>query len=223
MFPFIRGILLTLVVFAPSCSRIYYEAMEKIGKEKRDILASRIAEGKKDQEKAKQQFQTTLEAFQAVTGFQGGNLERTYKKLNGEFENAEARANDVRNQIKSIEQVSKDMFREWGSEIDGMGNAALRNRSRGMLRDSQKRYGVLIQKMRDSQRRMEPVLKAFRDQVLFLKHNLNARAISSLKGTAAQLDLQVSDLVKDLDLSIQEADSFIQSLQKPPDAKESSE
>jgi hypothetical protein len=182
MFPFIRATLLSLIIFSPSCARIYYEAMEKIGKEKRDILASRIAEGKKDQEKAKQQFQTTLEAFQAVTGFQGGNLERTYKKLNGEFENAEARANDVRNQIKSIEQVSKDMFREWGSEIDGMGNAALRNRSRGMLRDSQKRYGVLIQKMRDSQRRMEPVLKAFRDQVLFLKHNLNARAISSLKG-----------------------------------------
>jgi len=32
-----------------------------------------------------------------------------------------------------------------------------------------------------------PVLKAFHDQVLFLKHNLNSRAIGSLKGTSATL------------------------------------
>lgn len=207
-------VLMTIAALMGSCTRIYYAAMEKVGKEKRDILAGRIAEGKKDQEKAKEQFKTTLEAFQAVTGFQGGNLEKTYKKLNSEFESAEARAKDVRDQIKSIDQVSKDMFREWGTEIDGMGNADLRNRSRVMLRDAQKRYAVLIEKMRDSERRMEPVLTAFRDQVLFLKHNLNSRAISSLKSTAAKLDTQVTGLVQDLDASIKEADEFIASLQK---------
>lgn len=61
------------------------------------------------------------------------------------------------------------MFREWGQEIDGMRNADLRNGSRTMLRDSQKRYAILIEKMRDSEERMQPVLRAFRDQVLFLK------------------------------------------------------
>jgi predicted secreted protein len=199
---------------ATGCSKVYYAAMEKVGREKRDILSSRIAEGKKDQEKAKEQFQTTLEAFQAVTGFTGGDLEKTYKKLNNEFESAEARAEDVRKQIRSIEQVSKDMFAEWNQEIASMGNADLRVRSQQMLRDTEKRYRAVILKMKDSERRMEPVLKAFRDQVLFLKHNLNARAIRSLKDTAVKLDTQVTSLVKDLDASIQEADAFIASLAK---------
>jgi hypothetical protein len=66
--------------------------------------------------------------------------------------------------------------------------------------------------MNDSARRMEPVLQAFRDQVVFLKHNLNSRAISSLKETGAKLDVEVSGLVKDLEASIQEADAFIASL-----------
>ena len=34
---------------------------------------------------------------------------------------------------------------------------------------------------------MKPVLAAFHDQVLVLKHNLNARAIASLEGTAVTL------------------------------------
>jgi predicted nucleic acid-binding Zn-ribbon protein len=205
---FLSLVLLTL----PGCTKAYYAAMEKIGKEKRDILASRIEEGKKDQEKAKEQFATTLEAFQALTGFTGGNLEKTYKKLSNELNSAEKRAKDVRDQIKSIEQVSGDLFREWEAEIDGMSNAQYKSQSRSMLRDTQKRYGALIGKMNDSSRRMEPVLQAFRDQVVFLKHNLNARAISSLKETGAKLDLQVSGLVKDLEASIQEADAFIATL-----------
>jgi F0F1-type ATP synthase membrane subunit b/b' len=206
------GILVAFLAVLGGCTKAYYAAMEKIGKEKRDILASRIEEGKKDQEKAKQQFATTLEAFQALTGFSGGNLEKTYKKLNGELESAEKRAKDVRDQIKSIEQVSKDLFQEWETEIEGMSNARYKAQSRTMLRDTQKRYGVLIGKMNDSARRMEPVLQAFRDQVVFLKHNLNSRAISSLKETGAKLDVEVSGLVKDLEASIQEADAFIASL-----------
>ena len=38
--------------------------------------------------------------------------------------------------------------------------------------------------MRLAESRIEPVLKSFRDQVLFLKHNLNAKAIASLRGGA---------------------------------------
>lgn len=210
-----RFILFLSLVLAAGCTSMYYAAMEKVGKEKRDILAGRIADGKKDQEEAKKQFQTTLEAFQAVTAFEGGDLEKTYKKLNNEMEAAEAKAKDVRDQIKSIEQVSKDMFREWGKEIDGIKNADFKTRSRKMLRDTEKRYANLIGKMQVSSKRMDPVLSAFRDQVLFLKHNLNARAITSLKKTAATIDGQVTGLVKELDASILESDVFIASLAQP--------
>ncbi len=212
------GIFAALVV-SSGCGRVYYAAMEKVGKEKRDILAGRIKDGKKDQEKAKEQFKTTLEAFQALTGFDGGNLEKTYKKLSHELESADARAKDVHDQVKSIDQVSKDMFREWENEIGAMQNADFKTRSRAMLRDNQKRYAILMDKMRDSEKRMDPILQAFRDQVVFLKHNLNARAISSLKQTASKLDGQVSGLVQDLDASIQEADSFIANLSKSGDDK----
>jgi hypothetical protein len=211
-----RAVCLAALSLLAGCNRLFYEAMEKIGREKRDILASRLVEGRKDQEEAKRQFQSTLEAFQALTGFDGGDLEKTYNKRNSEFEDAERRAEDVRRQIRSIEQVSADMLTEWSGEIETMRSADLRDRSRAMLTETRGRYTAVIGKMRDGERRMEPVLISFRDQVLFLKHNLNARAIRSLKTTAARLDTQVSTLVRDLDSSIQEADTFIAELRKQP-------
>jgi len=194
------------------CSRLYYASMKKIGKEKRDILASRILDAKKDQEKAKEQIKTTMEAFQELTGFQGGDLEKVYKKLNGEYEDAADRARKVSERIDSIERVSSDLFKEWDGEIDSMGDRQLRQRSRQMLADTQRREAVLVRKMRDVEARMKPVLTTFHDKVLFLKHNLNARAIASLKQTSVELDNQVGALVKEIEASVQEADAFIATL-----------
>ncbi len=194
------------------CSSLYYASMEKLGKEKRDILVQRVIDGKKDQEKAKEQLKTTLEAFQELTGFDGGNLEKTYKKLNGSLEDAQSRAKDLTNRVASIDQVAGDLFNDWDKEIGGMKNGELRNKSRRILRDTKQRHLQYMQKMRATEKKIAPVLQAFQDQVTFLKHNLNAKAIGSLKSTSTKLDSDVAALITDIESSIVEADSFIQSL-----------
>lgn len=207
-----RALLAFAIAVSCGCTSLYYSGMKKLGKEKRDILAKRVDASRKDQEEAKKQFQTALEAFQALTGFDGGNLEEIYKKLNKEYERTEDRAKDVSNRIESIEQVAGDMFKEWDNEIDEMRNSDLKNRSRALRREAEKRYRPLIARMRASETKMKPVLGAFRDQVLFLKHNLNAKAIASLKQTAIKMDGEVAVLVKEIEASIQEADAFIATL-----------
>ncbi len=201
-----------LVLLLTSCSSLYYNAMEKIGKEKRDILLQRIVDGKKDQEAAKKQLKTTLEAFQELTGFEGGNLEKVYKKLNGEFVDSEKRAKDLSDRIASIDQVAKDLFTEWDKEISQMKDKSLRTRSQQILRETRGRHQQYIKRMQQTDRKMQPVLQGFRDQVLFLKHNLNAKAIGSLKTTAAKMDGEVGVLIQDIEGSMREADSFIDSL-----------
>ena len=163
--------------------RLYYASMEKLGREKRDILAKRVANSRKDQEQAKEQFQTTLQAFQQLTGFDGGELEDAYNKLNREFERSEKRAGKVSDRIRSIEKVADDLFSEWEREASEIGSVNLRSQSLELLKGTQASYTELIKKMRGAEGKMQPVLAAFRDQVLFLKHNLNARAIQSLGDT----------------------------------------
>jgi hypothetical protein len=204
------GILLCLLLCG--CSSLYYSSMKKLGREKRYILVSRIQDGKKAQDQAAQQFKTALEAFQEVTKFDGGDLEKIHKKLNKQLEDAEDRAKKVHDRIESIDKVANDLFQEWSGEIDKMSSGRLQEESRRLLRDATQRHQNLIRQMRSSEDKMAPVVQAFRDQVLFLKHNLNARAIQSLKKSVLEIDDDVKALILDLEKSNQEADKTIAGL-----------
>jgi hypothetical protein len=60
---------------------------------------------------------------------------------------------------------------------------------------------------------MDPVLSRFKNRVLFVKHNLNAQAIASLKGTEIELGGEIEKLIKEMEASIAEADQFIAEIQ----------
>jgi len=193
-------------------SKVYYDTMELFGKEKRHILTDRVKEGRENQEKAKQQFASAYDEFKAITGYQGGKLEEAYSKLKAQLDRSEARAEAVRDSIRSIDRVANDLFREWRGEIKQMKNVDLRRRSDQNLAATRARYDQLIAAMRRSSEKMEPVLVAFRDHVLFLKHNLNAQAIASLQGQVGKIGDDVAILIRDMEASIREADAFIQTM-----------
>jgi hypothetical protein len=205
-------ILLPLLLLGGSCRSAYYATMEQFGVHKRDILVDRVEEGRADQAAAKEQFVTTLQAFKQLTDFDGGKLESVYASLKDEYEDSEAGAERVRDRIVSIEKVAGDLFEEWNGEIEGMTDAKLQGRSREMLDDTRNRYGTLIEKMRSASSKMDPVLEKFRNHVVFLKHNLNARAIDSLRETSLEIESEVDALIEGMQASIAEADAFIESM-----------
>ena len=101
-----------------------------------------------------------------------------------------------------------------GQEIEQIQNPNLRAKSEQMKGDTERRYQGLITTMKGAEQRMAPVLSAFNDQVLFLKHNLNAAAISSLQSEATKIQSDVAGLIADMQKSIEEADQFLASLPK---------
>lgn len=197
-----------------SCQSAYYRTMEAFGKAKREILVDRVEAARDEQTAAKEQFKDALTRFRELTGFQGGDLEAKYEDLKAEFDDCESRAEDVHDRIASIEDVSEAMFREWREELDQYTNQDLRRASEQQLKDTEQRYERLIGVMRKAEKTMQPVLATFKDQVLFLKHNLNAKAIASLQGQASAIETDVARLVADMEASIAEANAFIDSIPK---------
>ena len=206
-----RGNLLVFVILTAmgGCQSTYYAAWEKLGYAKRDILVSRVKDARDDEQEAKKEFQTTLQKFQEVTHFNGGDLEAEYKKINSQYEACEAQAATVSKRIKSVEKVAADLFKEWESELSQYTDEKLKSASQQKLMETRARYEKLIGVMKGAEQRMQPVLAAFKDQVLFLKHNLNAEAIASLQTTSAGIETDVARLIKDMEASISEANSFI--------------
>ena len=209
----VAAALAAFVVISVGCSSIEYALKESVlGIEKRDILAARVEDGRDDQQEAKEQFQTALEAFKDVVQFDGGSLEAAYNTLSDELEDCESRASDVRNRIDAIEDVAAALFSEWESEVASFENATRRQASEQMLRDTQNRYQGLIAAMQKAEGAMEPVLSEFREQVLFLKHSLNAQAIAALQDSVIEIESDVARLVQDMEASIAEAESFLATL-----------
>jgi DNA repair exonuclease SbcCD ATPase subunit len=151
-----------------------------------------------------------------VTRVPATELQATYEKLNSEFKRSESRAKEVRERIAAIDSVAQALFKEWNQELAEYTNASLRAQSKRQLAATQDRYADLMRVMEQAAARMDPVLDAFRDQVLFLKHNLNAQAISALGGTTRDLQKDISRLIADMEKSIKEADAFIAAMHAAP-------
>lgn len=207
-------VVLVHVVALAGCKAAYYGTLEQLGIEKRDILVDRVEEGRAAQSEAKEQFQSALAAFQALTGFQGGDLQEAYEELDSEHQDCQARASEVQERIESIESVATDLFEEWGDEIDTMQDAKLKAQSRTLLADTKERYQKLASAMQKAAATMEPILVKLRDHVLFLKHNLNARAIASLEGELVTIQGNVGTLVREMEAAIAEADAFLKALEE---------
>ena len=207
------AILLASQLIISGCQSAYYSAMEKVGYQKRDILTSRVKNAQESQEKAKQEITSVLDEFGKVVSYQSGDLEAQYKKMAGKLEDAEDAAANVRRHIRDVQNVGEALFSEWKDELPQYSSAGLRAKSERQMRETRVRYDQMVAAMKRAEGRLEPALKPMRDQVLFLKHNLNAHAITGIKGEVGKVDAQVTQLINELNRSIAEADKFIKNFE----------
>jgi len=206
-------VLSVMILVLGACSSMYYGAMEKVGVHKRDIMVDRVKEARETQQEAKEQFLTAMEQFKKVVKFEGGDLEKEYNRLNATLKKSEAEADAVRTRIRAVEDVSEAMFEEWSAEITQYQSDTLRKSSQQKYDLTKAKYEELIRAMKKAESKLEPALAPLRDQVLFMKHNLNAKAIAGLSGEVVNVQTNVDKLVKEMESAIAQADKFIAALQ----------
>lgn len=206
---FVLTSLVLSVIIAVGCQSTYYAVWEKMGKEKRHLLRDNVKKASEAQKEASEQFKDVLTQMKEMYGFDGGNLEKFYEKLKADFEESEDRANDVHKRVDSVERIASDLFKEWSGEIKQIKTAKLRSQSTRSLKDTKRRYARLEKAMKKAESRMDPVLDQLRDNVLYLKHNLNAQAIGALRKEAEKIEIEVEALIGDMRNSIKEAETFL--------------
>ena len=216
MKPFFRSALLLLsglaLIALFGCQKAYYGMWETVGKEKRHLLKDQVEKVRDEQSGASEDFKDALTRIQEIYGFDGGELEAQYDRLTDDYEDCVARAEAVDERIERVQSIAEDLFDEWKDEIGQIGNPTFKKDSRRKLNDTQKRYQRMEASMLAAQSKMDPVLERLHDYVLYLKHNLNAQAIGALGKEVGEIEDEVADLIRDIDRSIEEADTFIETL-----------
>jgi hypothetical protein len=205
---------LTLMLSLTGCRSMMYSAYEKVGIYKRDLLKKRVVAARDEEKGAQQEFKDALTRLKDMTGFDGGELEKRYRELQSDYDDASSRVAEVHKRVQDVETVAGDLFDEWDKENRQIETDELRQVSRQQLNDTRQRYDDMLIALKRSEQSMDPVLRKLHDYVLALKHTLNAQAMASLSGESAKIQADVSKLIDDMNASIARADEFIKQMPK---------
>ena len=212
---FVLGcLLLAGVLSSTACRSVVYSAYEKVGVYKRDLLKKRVVAARDGEKEAQAEFKDALTRLQELTGFAGGQLEKHYRQLQSNYDDAASQVAVVHKRVADVETVAGDLFQEWENETRQIETASLRQASRAQLQDTRRRYQEMITALKDAESRMDPVLRKLHDYVLVLKHSLNAQAIAALSGESAKIQTEINRLLADMGASINQADEFIRQMPK---------
>lgn len=202
-----------MAIVLVGCQSAYYSAAEQMGYHKRDILVDRVEDSRDAQQDAQEQFESALAQLTELVNFDGGDLQEMYEALEGEYEESAEAAAEVSERIDAVDDVANALFEEWQEEITLYSNARLKSDSQAKLRQTRQRYDQMIAAMRASEARMDPVLDAMRDNVMYLKHNLNAKAVASVKVEFGSIENDIEALIAQMRKAIASSDEFIDSMQ----------
>ncbi|MDH3612168.1 MAG: DUF2959 domain-containing protein [Gammaproteobacteria bacterium] len=203
------GISGLLLIALSGCSSVQYSALEKVGIHKRDLLVDNVEDARDAQTETSEQLVTAYEELKALIGFEGGELEEKYERLSKEVERSQDATDELDEQLSDIDRISEDLFEEWEAELDLYNSASLRADQQQKLTVARRQFSTMRGRMQKARNRVDPVMAVLNDNVLFLKHSLNAQALAALRGQAAVLEGQIDALIRDMQAAIEEADAFI--------------
>jgi len=205
---------ISTLILLSACQSAYYAAMEKVGVHKREILVDRVEEARDAQTETQEEFKSAYERLVLLTNFEGGEIEKVYNQLNDDYESSFKSAALVSKKIDDVEDVAEDLFDEWQEELTQYSNANLRSASEKKLKQTERQFSQLLRSMRRAESKMDPILATLKDNVLYLKHNLNAAAVSAIKGEFDSLKTEISALIADMGKAVDESNQFIATLKK---------
>lgn len=189
-----------------------YSARESIGEHKRDIVVAHVEQACVGLQETRDEFEDALERFKTLVCVNETTLDHKYNLLNRQYQFCCAKSAAISDRIRAIEQVSEALFAEWEKELGEYTNRNLRAHSKQQLKTAKQNYARLIKSMQKAEAKIQPVLAAFKDQVLYLKHNLNAQAIAALRHEFIEIGLDISQLIQAMEQTIAEASQFVAAL-----------
>ncbi|MGH8556831.1 MAG: DUF2959 family protein [Methylococcales bacterium] len=194
------------------CRKAYRKSRDSLGYPKREIVVYRVVKARDSLESAKLQFVSALEKFSVRTNFDGASWKDHTLQLQRELEISQDHAAKVSDRIRSVEEISLALFDEWQKELGQYASRQLRSNSLRQMKLARQHYNRLIRAMHQAESKINPVLAAFKDQVLFLNHSLNAQAIASLHHELRTIAIDIASLITAMEKSIIEANSFVNSI-----------
>lgn len=211
-------VLLIFLCFT-GCNKLYYATWEALGKQKRDLLREQVEDLTQDQEDVNQEFSDALSKLRSLYGSPPSGLaqaydqlKKDYDQLKKDYDQAKSKSEALSNRIDKVVTIAQDLFSEWEDEISKLKTPKYREDSRRKLKVTRQKFAKLEASMRKAEKDIPPVLASLEEQVIYLKHNLNAQALGNVQGEVKAIEGDLKTLSLSIHKSISESQNFITNL-----------
>ncbi len=207
------AILTGMVLGAMGCNNsLGYNLQEAMGTPKRQVMVSRVQDTRDSMKDTKKAFASALQQFGSVYKEGGSKLENKYVILKKEYENCNSKASELRRQIANVKSIGQVLFAEWQKELDQFTNEQMRKLSETKMQQTREKYVAMTTGMDRVSARMTPALNSMNDQLLNIKHSLNALITVSLEEELIQLRTHTDSLMAEIDSAVEHCNTFIGSM-----------
>jgi cell division septum initiation protein DivIVA len=177
-------------------------ALAQQGFRQTDRLMSRAENSARAIEDTKGELQRTLEAYNSMFDGSAKNPRRAYQISLRGVERSEKRVGDIQKRLNEMQIEADKYFADWTTSLDAIINQDLRRRSEARRDETRAGYDNIHQAALKAVAEYETFIGNFRDQLMFLGHDLNPSSISSLKEDAGKLNGEAAQLFSEADGSL---------------------
>lgn len=194
------------------CQSTYYDAMNYVGVDKREILLGRADSARQAQQEASDKLAALLELFHAVV--EGPEHERAAKftQLQQTYQGAQLAADRLAQRNDALRDVGDALFDEWNQALARQQDQNRRFQRAEELQRSQELYAPLIEAMQEAQRHMDPLLLGVRNDILSMKDDIEDGDASEYAAEAKRLDIEINQQRQRMQTVIERNEAFIAQL-----------
>lgn len=171
-------------------------------------FVSQVEESRAILKATKVELRSALAAAKALGRKKGGDLQAQYEAINSAVIQSGKKMIRFRKTFASMDKTSESFFAAWSAELGEYTTTDFRKRSEARLKKTRGRYNRLRSTMQKAEAKFIPLWAKLHDLVLYLNYNLNAKGVTSIKGTVRALGSEARKLYTRIDAAVREADGF---------------
>jgi len=175
-----------------------------------DGLLDRIERVHVEAELSKETSATAMHSLETICGpkFDGDAI-KAYEDLVDAIDDSEKQADKLRSSIAPMKKTAESVFAAWAKDLEGFGNAEMRQRSQVRLEETRKRYEVIASAVDPALWAYDALNRDLRDHALFLSHDFNADSIAALSTEVQGLGKDAGELERRLDECLHATEEYV--------------
>lgn len=177
-----------------------------------DELLRRIERVQAESAVAKESAHSALNELCTLVspGFKG-DAAMAFAKFVAASDASEEQGETLRDSVEPMRDAADALFRRWTKDMEAFGNSRMRQRSQTRLDETRTSYQSIVGASQAAQIALDAFHDDLRDHATFLRHDLNANSVASLRGDVRQLREQIEGLDMRFDATVAAARAYVES------------